>query len=140
MIKTLQSIYKKIKKIYNDNPSDLLSIITSTSIVLFLVVIMTLIENDIFSNKNVLSIQYVIFNIATQLFYTGMMIGLIKNIFKTLDHQEKKISNIFNYFDILPNVVLGSFLNYFILLLSLIPSILFVHILNLRSFLHLMSL
>jgi len=128
MIKTLKKIYKNIKNIYNNNPSDMLSIISGTCFVLSLVIIISLIENNVFGNQPRSSVQYFIFNISTQLFYTGMMIGLIKYIFKTIDLQKKHIKDIFNYFEILPSVVMASLLTYLILALSLIPSFLYIYI------------
>ena len=46
MIKTLKKIYKNIKNIYNNNPADMLSIISGTCFVLSLVIIISLIENN----------------------------------------------------------------------------------------------
>jgi len=105
----------------------MLTIVSGTCFVLSLVVVIHLIENNIFGNQNQSSIQYLIFNISTQLFYTGMMIGLIKLIFKTIDLQEKNIKDIFNYFELLPKIVIASLLTYLILALSTVPSFLFIY-------------
>ena len=127
MLTVIKKIYKKIKKIYNNNPADLLVAISSTMLILFFAVIMNLIENDVFNN-NSQSIQNIIFNIATQLLYTGLWIGLIKILFQIIDKKEKKISNLFNYFDLLPYVVLGSLLNYIICLISVLPSLIIIYL------------
>ena len=127
MIKTIQKIYKNIKNIYNNNPSDMLTIISGSCFMLSLVVIISLIENNVFGTQNQSSMQYLIFNISTQLFYTGMMIGLIKLIFKTIDLQEKNIKDIFNYFELLPKMVIASLLTYLLLALSILPSCLIIY-------------
>jgi len=128
MLPVFKKIYKKIKTIYDNNPADLLIAISSTMLILFFAVIMNLIENDVFDNNNSQSIQNIIFNIATQLLYTGLWIGLIKILFQIIDKKEGGISNIFNYFDLLPYVVMGSLLNYIICLISILPSLIIIYL------------
>ena len=126
-MKNAYKAYQNIKIIYRNNPYNIIFTILSTMLVLCIVMLMNIIEQVVFAEQNNTSIQFIIFNISSQLLYTGMMIGLIKNIFSIIDEKDKKIINIFNYFELLPKVVLASFINYILLLGSLVPSLIIIY-------------
>ena len=100
----------------------------STMLVLCIVMLINIIESVVFFGANAFSIQLIIFNISSQLLYTGMMIGLIKIIFFIIDNKNKKIINIFNYFDLLPQIIVASIINYVLLFFSLIPSLIIIYL------------
>ncbi len=127
-MKTAYEAYYNIKKIYTDNPYSIVFSILSTMLVLCIVMLMNIIEKVVFIEESIISIQFIIFNISSQLLYTGMMIGLIKIMFVIIDEKEKKMINIFNYFELLPKVLIASIINYILLFLSLIPSIIIIYL------------
>jgi len=127
-MKTAYESYYSIKKIYIENPYNIVFSIISTMLVLCIVMLMNIIESVVFIKETTISIQFIIFNISSQLLYTGMMIGLIKIMFAIIDAKEKKIINIFNYFELLPKVLIASIINYVLLFLSLVPSIVIIYL------------
>ena len=127
-MKIANSTYQHLKQIYTNNPYNIIFGIISTTLVLCIVILMNIIETLVFIESDVFSIQLIIFNISSQLLYTGMMIGLIKVMFSIIDNKDKKIINIFNYFEILPRIIAASIINYMLLFLSLIPSIIIISI------------
>ena len=127
-MKIAHATYQSLKQIYINNPYNIIFSIISTMLVLCIVMLMNIVETVVFVESNTFSIQFIIFNISSQLLYTGMMIGLIKIIFSIIDNKDKKITNIFNYFDLLPQIIIASVINYALLFLSLIPSLFIIYI------------
>ena len=127
-MKIAKSTYQSLKQIYINNPYNIIFVMISTMLVLCIVMLINIIEAVVFVGSNAFSIQLIIFNISSQLLYTGMMIGLIKVIFFIIDNKNKKIINIFNYFDLLPQIIVASIINYVLLFFSLIPSLIIIYL------------
>ena len=99
-MKNAYNAYQNIKIIYRNNPYNIIFTILSTMLVLCIVMLMNIIEQVVFAEQSNTSIQFIIFNISSQLLYTGMMIGLIKIIFSIIDDKDKKIIDIFSHFEL----------------------------------------
>ena len=100
-----KTIYNKIKEFYVNNPQNILSIISA--FILVLIIRFVLLSIDTIFLANDYSIQYIIFLVSTWFLVTGIEIGYTKFIFNKIDDKDVKISDLFNYFDILPRYIIG---------------------------------
>ena len=125
LILNFKTIYNKVKEFYSNNPQNLLSIISAFLLVLIIRFILLSVDT-IFLEGNY-SIQYIIFLVSTWLLVTGIEIGYTKFIFHKIDNKNVKMSDLFNYFDILPKYVLGILINFIILIACIMPALIFVY-------------
>ena len=120
-----KSVYNRIREFYFKNPQNLISIISD--FLLDLIIRFILLSIDTIFLADDYSAQYIIFLVSTWLLVTGIEIGYTKFIFNKIDNKTVKISDLFNYFDILPRYILGAFLNLIIIFASILPAIIFVY-------------
>jgi len=120
-----KSVYNRIREFYFKNPQNLISIISAFLLVLIIRFILLSIDTVFLANDY--SVQYIIFLISTWLLVTGIEIGYTKFIFNKIDEKSVKISDLFNYFDILPRYIFGILLNLLIIITSILPAIVFVY-------------
>ena len=118
-------VYNKIREFYLNNPQNLLSIISAFLLVLIIRFILLSIDTIFLADDY--SAQYIIFLISTWLLVTGIEIGYTKFIFNKIDDNIVKISDLFNYFDILPRYILGILINFIIIIGCMLPAIVFVY-------------
>ena len=67
--------------------------------------LLCVLNNLNFPSKLILLCASIIFLISTWLLVTGIEIGYTKFIFNKIDEKSVKISDLFNYFDILPRYI-----------------------------------
>jgi len=131
-------VYNRIKKFYLHNPQNVISIISAFLLVLIIRFILLSIDTIFLADDY--SIQYIIFLVSTWLLVTGIEIGYTKFIFNKIDYIEHtnshfkvksinnaKISDLFNYFDILPRYILGLLFNLLILIVCILPAVIFAY-------------
>ena len=120
-----KNVYNKIKEFYFNNPQNLISIISAFLLVLIVRFILLSIDTIFLADDY--SAQYIIFLVSTWLLVTGIEIGYTKFIFNKIDDKTVKISDLFNYFDILPRYILGALLNLLIIIACILPTIIFIY-------------
>ena len=120
-----KTVYNKIKEFYVNNPQNVLSIISA--FILVLIIRFVLLSIDTIFLANDYSIQYIIFLVSTWLLVTGIEIGYTKFIFNKIDDKDVKISDLFNYFNILPRYIVGILINFIIIIACILPAIVFVY-------------
>ncbi|SVD88834.1 uncharacterized protein METZ01_LOCUS441688, partial [marine metagenome] len=81
--------------------------------------------NNLFVNNQV-SLQYIIFYLATSLLMIGLEVGMIKLLFNFIDQKIKSQYEIFNYFYLLKKYFIGLFLFYLIIGISLLPGLIYI--------------
>ena len=123
LITNFKSIYYKMKEFYFNNPQNLISIISAFLLVLIIRFILLSIDTIFIADDY--SAQYIIFLISTWLLVTGIEIGYTKFIFNKIDNHNVKMSDIFNYFDILPRYILSILINLIIILACVLPAMIF---------------
>ena len=126
MIKTFIKIYTSVKNFCTDNPNNLLSVISS-SILLFIVQLILFSVHQIFIN-DLYSVQHIIYIISAIMLYSGINVGYIKFIFHKIDKKNKKILDVFNYFEILPQYIIGIILQFLLIIVACIPSLIYIQL------------
>ena len=124
ILNNLNRIYLDIKKTYQVRYQECLKILKAFLIILGARLIVIGL-NNLFVNNQV-SLQYIIFYLATSLLMIGLEVGMIKLLFNFIDQKIKSQYEIFNYFYLLKKYFIGLFLFYLIIGISLLPGLIYI--------------